>query len=554
MLPEIEARQQWSLILSIMVRSILLLLLLTLCLNVSGQVIHLKQTNHVKQLLVKGEPFHILGGELGNSTASWPAGQLDSIFQKLHRLNLNTVLVPAYWELIEPVQGSFSFTEVDDAIHLARKNNLKLVFLWFGAWKNSMSCYAPKWVKGDRKKYPYAMSKAGKNQEIMSPFSKSNLQADRDAFVRFMSHLKSVDGQEGTVLMVQVENEIGMLPDARDYSPDAVRLFESEVPAELIQYLKKNAKQLHPVLDKKWQTGGYATKGNWRQIFGNDVYTDELFMAWYYARYVEVLASEGKKAYNIPMYLNAALNSRGRVPGQYPSAGPLDHLIDIWRCAAPAVDFLAPDIYDPGFKMWCSRYDRPDNPLFIPEIRIDKANAMQAFYVFGQHNALGFSPFSIEDEPLNHSALTHTYGMLAKLQPLMAQKQNEEKVWGVLFDHQDRDTVIDMGSFRFTIKHDYTLGWNPQAKDGSVWPEAGALIIELASNEYLIAGSGVVITFSATGNSTNQAGILSIDEVDVQDGKLVRQARLNGDQNHQGRHLRIPVGVWNIQHLKLYQY
>ncbi len=179
---------------------------------------------------------------------------------------------------------------------------------------------------------------------------------------------------------------------------------------------------------------------------------------------------------------------------------------------------------------------------------------MQVLYAIGHHKALGFSPFSIEDEPEENSALAKSYGLIAKLQPLIAQKQTEGKTWGVFFDHQDRDTLLKMDSFNFQIRHDYSLGWDPRAKDGSLWPATGALIIELSENEYLVAGSGVVVTCSATGNKGEKAGILSIDEVDVHRGQFVRKARLNGDQNHQGRHLRIPVDQWSIQHLKLYHY
>lgn len=62
----------------------------------------------------------------------------------------------------------------------------------------------------------------------------------------------------------------------------------------------------------------------------------------------------------MPLYVNAALNSRGRKPGEYPSAGPLAHLVDLWHCAAPSIDILAPDIYDTGFKSWADQYKQPE--------------------------------------------------------------------------------------------------------------------------------------------------------------------------------------------------
>jgi hypothetical protein len=533
---------------------IFILTLAASCFISHAQPVKLNKAKNHSVLLVDGKPFHILGGELGNSTATWMPLKIDSVFANLKQLNLNTVLVPVYWELVEPKQGVFNFESTDRIISIARRHDLKLVFLWFGSWKNSMSCYAPEWIKTNRTNYPYIKTKDGNNQEIMSPFAQSNLTADLNAFTALMKHLGATDKDYGTVLMVQVENEIGMIPEPRDYSTDANRHFNSNVPAALTDYLIKNKETLHPQLLKKWQSSNFAINKQWTSTFGDDIYTEEIFMAWHFGLYVETLASAGKKAYNIPMFLNAALNSRGRLPGEYPSAGPLDHLMDIWRAAAPSIDLLAPDIYDPGFKNWCSKYNRDFNPLFIPEIRLDDANAMQVFYAIGEHGALGFSPFSIEDSRLEDNPLSKSYSILAKLQPTIAQKQMMDKVRGVYFDNETRDTIINMNSYSIQFKHDYTLGWDSKAKDGSKWPESGAIIIELAEGEYLVAGTGIVVTFGVNGDNKLKTGILSIDDIDIRDGQFVRLARMNGDQNHQGRHLRIPVGQWGIQHVKLYKY
>jgi len=58
-------------------------------------------------------------------------------------------------------------------------------------------------------------------------------------------------------------------------------------------------------------------------------------MAWHYARYADALAVAGKAAYSPPMYVNAALNRMGKAPGEYPSGGPLPHLLDVWKAGAP---------------------------------------------------------------------------------------------------------------------------------------------------------------------------------------------------------------------------
>lgn len=328
--------------------------------------VRLDRAGSAPQLRVGGEPFFILGGELGNSAATCDA-DIEAIFPKLAEMKLNTVLVPAYWELIEPEEGVFDFSLTDKVLAEARRNGLKVVFLWFGAWKNSMSCYAPAWFKADTARFPRARTAAGKPLEIASAFSPAVLEADRKAFVRWLKHVDAAD-TDNTVLMVQIENEIGMLEDARDHSGLAEAEYAKGVPAALMSHLAKNKKTLHPALLEKWKKSGMKKSGTWAEVFGDDRYTDEYFMAWNYARYVEQLAREARAISSRPLFVNAALSSRGRRPGEYPSAGPLAHLKDIWHAAAPSLDFLSPDIYDSGFAGWVAQYALPDNTLFIPGV------------------------------------------------------------------------------------------------------------------------------------------------------------------------------------------
>ena len=510
-----------------------------------------KQGNAI-QLIVNEKPFLILGGELGNSTAS-SLQDMEWVCPLLQTMQLNTMLVPAYWEFIEPEEGKFDFSLIDGIIGLARKHDLKIVFLWFGAWKNSMSCYAPAWVKENYKKYPRAITESGKPLEILSAFDRNNLEADRRVFSQFMKHLAEVDGKQQTVIMVQVENEIGMLESARDYCPKANELYRSEVPKQLIDYLLKHKETLRPSLLSRWKNNGYKTQGQWAELFGTGLETEEIFMAWHYGLFIQEVAQAGKEACPLPLFLNAALNSRGRKPGQYPSAGPLAHLLDIWRAAAPAIDFLAPDIYDPGFTDWCSQYHVDGNPLFIPEIRLHEANAIQALYAFGEHDAMGFSPFSIESvsNPEEYP-LTQSYKLLRQLLPLLEKMQGKGKTNGILLNDTVREHIVDRNDYIFTFNHYYSLPWEKHSD--SDWPEAGAIFIELAEKEYLIAGSGIVVSFSNTKNDGSITGILSIDEVELNNGEIIPLRRMNGDQDHQGRHLRISSGRWEVLWVKLYEY
>ena len=518
-------------------------------------------------------PCPILGGELSNSAAT-SVEDINEVMPRMRALGLNTVLVPAYWELMEPVEGQFDFTLIDRTIDMARQEHLHVVFLWFGVWKNSMSCYTPGWFKQDTKRFPRAMTAEGKQMEIASCFSDNVLQADLKAFSALMRHIREKDPQREVVIMMQIENEIGMLESARDHSPLAEKA-----------YLKEK----------------------WAERYGTDEYADEKFMALSYARYVEHLAKAAREIHDMPLYVNAAMNSRGRRPGEYPSAGPLAHLIDFWHEGAPSIDLLAPDIYDTGFKSWCAQYAMPLRPqdgerstsgrllptgrknvknrLFIPESRCCENSGVRALYAFGEHQAIGFSPFAIDQaSPKETESVSRAYSLLRQVFKLPSSGGGGGGSWGLLFDQTDRERIINDDNVVVTCRHYFTLPWDPRATDGTTWPEGGAMLIRLGKYDYLLAGSGVVIDFKtptekqqeqqktlgedgfaeAGGNTSQKAnkrfsgkrlGLLSVDEVSIaDDGTMQYLRRHNGDQTHQGRHARIGVGEWKVLHIKLYEY
>lgn len=515
---------------------------------------HLQKKGVTTRLIVNGEPFLMLGGELGNSSASDMA-YMKPIWPKLAKMHVNTVLAPVYWELLEPQEGTFDYRLVDSLIADARGHNIKLVLLWFGAWKNSMSCYVPEWVKTNPNRFPRVQNQAGRGQEILTPFAATNLDADRKAFTALMRHLRDTDQRAQTVIMIQVENEIGMLPDARDYSPMANDAFRKPVPVDLMHYLQTHKATLAPALLTAWQTNGSKTKGGWEEVFGKSLATDELFIAWYFAHYTNRITEAGKAMYPLPMFVNAALNRPNVKPGDYPSGGPLPHTIDVWKAGAPAIDFLSPDFYNPDFKYWNDLYTRADNPLFIPEIRFDATVAAKVFYAVGHYGAMGFSPFSIESTGTDTPAeqpVARSYDLLAQLSPVLAQQDKSTRE-GMLFDKKNAIDTIRLGGYTFICKHEYTLGWSPKAKDEE-WPMTGALIVQTSPNEFTVAGTGVVITFMSDDLQAPIAGIARIDEGNYVNGQWLAGRRMNGDQDHQGRHLRIPVGEHSIQKLRLYRY
>lgn len=547
------------------------------CLSMQASI-KLQKQGTATQLIVNGKPMLLLAGELSNSAAT-NAQDIRNAMKTMHNSGVNTVFVPAYWEFIEPSEGKYDFNLVDCVISSARKQDLKVVFLWFGAWKNSMSCYAPLWVKENTKRFPRALTENGKPLEIGSAFSDNLLQADKRAFCELMKHIKAVDEQENTVLMLQVENEIGMLESARDHSPIAEKAYKQQVPASLLKALKLNK------------------KGTWAEVFGTDCYADEKFQAYHYAKYVEQLASAGKAIYNIPMYVNAAMNSRGRKPGEYPSAGPLAHLISIWKNAAPSIDIFAPDIYDTDYKGWVAKYKRADNPFFTPEVKCDANSGVKAYYTFGETDAISYSPFALDQaDYVVTNQVRNAYLTLRQFSPILLQHQGKGASWGLLFDQEDKERIIEDGNLMMTCRHFFTLPWDPRATDGSQWPEGGGLILKIAKNEYLVAGNGIVVVFQSktekqqaeekklgedgfvdNGNAKDatsennphdknsasskptfkgkRIGIGYADQVTFdKDGKMQFIRRDNGDQDHQGRHVRISCGDNEILHVKLYEY
>ncbi len=564
--------------------SIIMALVISLCANAE---VRLDKNGVAPKLIVDGQPMLVIGGELGNSTATCPE-DIERIFPKLKRMELNTILVPAYWDLMEPEEGRFDFSLTNAVIDEARKNDLKVIFLWFGVWKNSMSCYTPEWFKADYKRFPRAKTKEGKPLEIASAFSENVYKAESTVFTRWLDHLLDYD-KHSTVIGIQIENEIGMLEDARDHSSLADALFVKGIPVELASYIKKNKASLHPYIKERIEGKEVFAGASWLSIFGNNIYTDEIFMAWNYAKYVQRLAQLARKKTDIPLYVNAAMDSRGRQPGEYPSAGPLAKLIDIWHAAAPDIDFISPDLYDSGFTDWVRQYALPGNILFIPEIRQSTtANAPQAYYAIGEHNAIGLSPFCIEngeDSPESHSVKGRK--LLKEIAPILLSNQGKGTMNGLYFDADSTERVIMKDGLKIRARHYFTLPWDSRSRDGSKWPETGGTIIRLESMKYLIAGTGLVIDFEDAADASGarqelgedgfaqtgkrvdpnkianagkkwtgrRIGIKSVTEMKVSaNGSLVPLRYHGGDETHQGRHVRISPDDYKVLLVSLYEY
>jgi beta-galactosidase GanA len=522
----------------------IVLLFSTLATSQQSAPPHLEKRGVATQLIVDGKPFLMLSGELHNSSSS-SLDYMKPIWPKLAAMGLNTVVTPLSWELVEPKEGTYDFLLVDGLLAQAREQHQRIVFLWLASWKNGLSSYAPVWVKQDTHRFPRVVQH-GTDVEILSPMSAATQQADARAFTALMQHIKQVDAQDHTVLMMQVENEVGVLGDSRDHSDAANRAFAATVPEELTHYLKAHRDTLYPELRALCDQNGDKTAGTWAEVFGDTTRADEIFMAWHYARFIQAVTASGKAAYNIPMYVNTWLAGDDSTPGDYPSGGPEPRVMDVWKAAGSALEFYAPDLYASNFTDWCKRYHRDGNPLYMPETRGGAAGAANVFYALGEEAGFGFSPFGIEDDENATGDLAASYSVLQSLSPLIAEHQAAGTVHGFVLDKGHSSVDFNLSGYTVHVTLDELFGGHAESGFG--------LIMATAPDEFLGAGKGFKVTFVPRASTGKRVGIAAVDEGSFEDGKWIPGRRLNGDENGQGTGWRFDSRRLRIEKVSLYHF
>ncbi|GIK00964.1 hypothetical protein Aspvir_004994 [Aspergillus viridinutans] len=495
------------------------------------EIPHLRSIEGGKQLIVHGRPILILGAELQNSSLT-SAEHMDTVWPNLV---VNTVLGCVTWEMIEPVEGQFDFKELDKIILGARKHGLHLVLLWFGSYKNGMSTYAPAWVKKNPKRFPrMKLRKAGgvlQTTEILSIFHEEAQKSDARAFAQLMRHLKQFDQDHSTVVMVQVENETGLLGDSRDGSAAGEERFSQPVPNDLVSFLAHDWDYLHQDLKRnlihfKAQT---PRQGSWAEVFGKGPHTNKLFMAYHYALYVNQVAAAGRAEYRFRYSDNdfPVIVGGGGMPGDYPSGGCTPNVLDIWQRFAPSVDFFTPDIYLNDYTSCCSKYRHRGQPFWT---------------AVGSYQAIGVAPFALDTlEPESNPYIKH-YALLESVSQIVLEAQQRPgSSVGFFFDELAADgsdpskpITRQQGGYEITIERAFVLG-----KPG---PGCG-MVIHRGEGKFLLIGWGFQVRATSLSPTAAYTGILRFEEKVVANkvtGELRTRRVLNGDETRSGQFAIMP--------------
>jgi beta-galactosidase GanA len=483
-------------------------------------------------LIVDGRPFLMLGAQVNNSS-NYPA-MLPEVWPVIHAIQANTVEMPVAWEQIEPTEGHFDFTFLDTLLRQARENDVRLVLLWFGTWKNTGPSYTPEWVKTDTARFPRMRRRDGSTHDVLSPHGQATLAADSNAFVHLMTHIRDADPGH-RVIMVQVENETGSYRSPRDYSPEAQRLFDGPVPAEIARIRRA---------------------GSWSQVFGPRA--DQAFNAWYVARYVDQVAAAGRAVLDLPMYCNASLSDPFTENGaeNTASGGPNWNMIDVWKAAAPHIDLVAPDIYnrDPAaYIAYLDRYSRADNGLFVPETGNSAEYARFFWPVIGR-GGIGFAPFGMDrtgyyNYPLGAERLDDAtleafaapFRLFAPIARDWARLALDHPTWGVARGADGADQSTIMGRWRLTAQFGlWQFGereWTwieTRPNPNAARPVGGGVALQLGPDEFLVAGSDVRMRFALVGAGGGNVQYLSVEEGTFVGGAWQMRRRWNGDQSDYG--------------------
>ncbi|MBQ9308694.1 MAG: DUF5597 domain-containing protein [Clostridia bacterium] len=487
----------------------------------------------------------------------------------VHSFGGNLLEAPVYWCSCEPEEGTFDFSQVRELIDLARQEKLYLILLWFGVNKNGHPTYVPEWVKRDPIRFPLVKGPDGMPVPTLSPYPEETVKADIRAFEALMTCLRDYDGETGTVLAVQIENEVGFANTDRDYGEAGEACHAMAVPENL----------------RSVSIEGSDAPGNgntWTACFGR--YANEALAAWSWADFIEKLAIAGRKIYDLPMLVNVMLGENSiREPGMcYNSGGAVSRVLEIWKRTAKHIDLIGPDIYLPDrdrFLEVLEAYDREDNTLFIPEtMHAGEPVAMHMMHAFADHGCVGLCCFGAEsmldsEGNLLESAETVVTSLrtVRSVAPLLLRYRGTGRVHAIVQQefmdsqylplegwHAEAAFVQGKGFFGLGS---YLNARAPENRD-LTQTRGRALLIQTGESEFFLAGAGVKVDFRSMRQVGDEAGFarlmsrmsttlnfLSVEEGHFEGDTWVTERYRNGDEAnfacyvHRGEVVRIRLNT-----------
>jgi hypothetical protein len=449
---------------------------------------HFETVNGRKVLYVDGLPFTVLAVEIPwwdliYGRYKETEGAYDRLYPAAAKLGLNALKVPVKWSMVEPEKGIYDFSYVDHAKSMAEKNHLKLILNWFGHYASGDGAiyanltgdlYAPMYIVSDEKTYPRAIDADGvSHHNAISYDYEPIIERETAAFRAFMRHLKQVDSQTHTAVMIQVENEI------------AVFGFDRRNP-------------------KLWRDHSPASN----QRFSEHGFTDDLkYSAWdLSSNWIRRITDAGAAEYPIPFFHNYV----GGKIAEWMIGGAPGEDVQTYLSNCPNISFVGVNSY------FCAEW-KPDNscahrseatveelrePLrrysvgrnlpAITEINSGKTGVTSrlAYIAVGEFGAPIYAPWALTvsypepyepyilpdgNEANGAAALRDTYTSLNKALPQISYyaATNKLKVFMANAPGERFTQTEDVGGFRVTVS-----GGN----DGQ------AIVIHPGGHEFLVVG------------------------------------------------------------------
>lgn len=519
-----------------------------------------------------GRPFLPVGLQAHNSSTG--TNLIEKAIRAVKVYGGNTLETPLYWYQIESEQDVYCMDSVKTIIDQAREAELRLVLLWFGTSKNGHPNYVPEYIKLDPKTYHLTIGPDGMPLPALSPHCRATLERDKKAFVKVMEFLKSYDEAEHTVIAVQIENEMGVAGTDRDYSAQAEEEYRKSLP-EALRGIELEDCGRELVSD--------PDASDWKKQFGRHAH--EAFFAWHHARFIGEIAEAGKRVYDLLLYTNVAVgeNAYEEAGLCYNAGAAVGRVLDIWKAGAPALDILAPDIYNQNrreYERICSRYARPDNPLFIPESPYaGEANAMNAILAAAKYGAVGLCYFGAEsgiDEngELNEGCYDTALTMktLANMAPLLLKYRGTGKVHAIAEDEFETCLHLKLEQYHVIVyylhSHPMYLGHMEDVKTErgkkKVSVRGRGILVQSGPHEFYLGGAGIALDFmkrphpqseqcyrQLAARNNGQLNFLTVEEGHFEDGTWVIDRYRNGDETNfsqyvlEGKVIRIRLNPYN---------